>query len=269
MTSQQPPKSVVARALAVLSAFSVRQPSLSLSEISRSTGLPVATVYRLLGELEEGRFVQRGPGGKYQLGLKLWEMGLLTPVHGHVRETAMPFLLNLHYRTRETVQFAVIDGLTGLYVEKLTSEESVPAESRIGARLPLHATGVGKALLAFSDETYRQAVLAEPLERYTANTFADPGALTTELDAIRARGWSTSFQEYLGGASSIAAPVLVDGEVRAAVGLVNYALDAQLERHIEPLLHAANGIGRRLEQMAGLDFPTITGVAEYSDPGTG
>lgn len=267
MSEPQPPKSVVARALAVLSAFSVRQPALSLSEISRSTGLPVATVYRLLGELEDGRFVQRGAGGKYQLGLKLWEMGLLTPVHGHVRETALPFLLNLHYRTRETVQFAVIDGLTGLYVEKLTSEETVPAESRIGARLPLHATGVGKALLAFSDEDYRRRILGGRLERYTENTFTDAYALESELEAIRERGWTTSFQEYLGGASSIAAPVLVHGQVRAAVGLVNYALDAQLERHIDPLLHAANGIGRRLEQMAGLDFPSITGVAEFSDPG--
>ena len=114
MTAPHPPKSVVARALAVLSAFSVREPVLSLSEISRCTGLPVATVYRLLGELEEGRFVQRSRGGKYQLGLRLWEMGLLTPVHGHLRETVLPFLLNLHYRTQETVQFAVIDGLTGL-----------------------------------------------------------------------------------------------------------------------------------------------------------
>ena len=139
-TGDAPPaatRSVTARALSILGVFSMERPSMTLSEISRATGLPVATVYRLAGELEQGRFLDRDEDGRYSLGLYLWEMGMLTPVHGRLREIAMPFMLNLQYTCRETVQLAVIDGVDAIYIEKLTMVESAPVQSRIGARIPV------------------------------------------------------------------------------------------------------------------------------------
>ncbi|WP_298044904.1 IclR family transcriptional regulator [uncultured Citricoccus sp.] len=251
------PRSVVARALLILGQFSVAAPALTISEISRSTGLPVATVFRLLGELEAGDFVERSSGGRYRLGKRLWEMGLLTPLHGRVRETALPFLLNLQYKTRQTVQFAIPDDLTALYIEKLTDEESVPLQSRIGARIPLHATGLGKAILAFSDTPTQDHILTAPLAQFTPQTQTNPDQLTCELHAIREQGYATSAEEYLPGSTSIAAPVLVDGIVQAGVGLVNYQLDPNLERFTEPLLHAAQGISQRLQELGEQDFPSL------------
>lgn len=246
------PKSVVARALLILGQFSATTPSMTISQLSRATGLPVATVFRLLGELEAGHFVQRAGNGQFRLGNRLWEMGLLTPLHGRLRETALPFLLNLQYKTRETVQFAIPNGDAALYIEKLTHEEAVPHQSRIGSPMPWHGTGVGKVMLAFGDEATRDEVLGQPLAAHTPDTLVDPTVLRRELLAIRQRGYSTSAGEYVAGSTSIAAPVVVHGVVQAAVGIVNYRMDAGLERFSEPLLHAAQGISRRLEDTDGL-----------------
>ncbi|TFB69771.1 IclR family transcriptional regulator [Cryobacterium glaciale] len=253
-------KSVTARALAVLAAFDVETPLLTLSQLARKAGLPVATVYRLAGELEDGRFLDRDNAGRYGLGVRLWEMGLLTPVHGRLRETAMPFLLNLQYECRETVQLAVCDGTNAIYIEKLTSETSVPIQSRIGARIPLHATGIGKALLAFSSDDFTEAILAMPLTQFTPETISDRRVLLRQLAQIRQRGYSVSHQEYSLGSSSLAAPVMVNGSVQAAIGIVSYELRTDLTQYAPALLGAAKSLAQRLEDAVGVAYPSIKDV---------
>lgn len=252
-TAPTPAKSVTARALSVLGAFHVEEPELTLSEISRATGLPVATVFRLAGELEEGGFLQRDASGRYSLGIRLWEMGLLTPVHGHLREIAMPFLLNLQYNTRETVQLAVCDGLDAVYVEKLTMDVGVPVQSRIGARIPLHATAVGQVLLAHSDEMFIDLIANMPLNRYTENTITTKRALLRNLDEVRKRGFAHSTEEYLAGSTAIAAPIIVNGKVDAAIGVVNYGLLADIEKFVPELNEACRGLSARLEELSRLE----------------
>jgi DNA-binding IclR family transcriptional regulator len=242
-------KSVTARALAVLGAFRVEEPAMTLSQLARVAGLPVATVYRLAGELEEGRFLERDSSGLYRLGVRMWEMGLLTPVHGHLREAAMPFLLNLQYATRETVQLAVCDGVDAVYIEKLTMNTLTPVQTRVGARIPLHATAVGKAILAFSDPAFVEVMTSMPLARYTDHTITTKRALLKDLAEIRETGWAYSREEYLLGSLAIAAPVMVNGKVEAAIGLLNYQLRDDLEVCVPELLEAAAGLGKRLEEL--------------------
>jgi DNA-binding IclR family transcriptional regulator len=243
-------RSVTARALAVLGAFSIDAPSLTLSELARRSGLPMTTVFRLAAELEEGRFLDRNSAGRYTLGIHLWEMGLLTPVHGRLRETAMPYLLNLQYECRETVQLSICDGVDGVYIEKLTSVTSAPIASRLGARMPLHATGVGKALLAFSSEAFVDVVLGMPLKRFTEDTITNKRALLKELAITRERGYSTSHQEYLLGSVSLAAPVLIDGVAVAAIGIINYTARTDLIQYVDQLREAAAGLAGRLQEVA-------------------
>ena len=243
-----PAKSVTARALSVLGSFSAVTPRLTLSQISRTTGLPVATVYRLAGELEEGGFLQKDPAGGFRLGVRLWEMGLLTPVHGRLREVAMPFLLNLQYATRETVQLAVCDGLDAVYVEKLTSEVGIPIQTRIGARIPMHATAVGQVMLAYGSEEQIDAVVSTPLTQYTESTITSKRALLKELSVVRERGYALSTEEYLAGSTAIAAPVIVRGQVEAAIGVVNYTLREDIEVCYPALEEACLGFAKRLEE---------------------
>ena len=253
-------KSVTARALAVLAAFDVEHPLLTLSQLARRAGLPVATVYRLAGELEEGKFLDRNDAGMYGLGVRLWEMGVLTPLHGRLRETAMPFLLNLQYECGETVQLAVCDGTSAIYIEKLTSEISVPVQSRIGARIPLHATGIGKALLAFSAESFANAILDMPLSSYTPHTVTDRRVLVRQLAQARVRGFTQSCEEYQMSSTSIAAPVLVDGIAKAAIGIVSYSLRDDLAQFVPALIQAAEGLGTRLHQTEGTSYPSLSGL---------
>ena len=243
-------KSVTARALAVLGALSAQEPSMTLSQLARVAGLPVATVYRLAGELEEGRFLQRDAAGRYSLGVRMWEMGLLTPVHGHMREVAMPFLLNLQYESRETVQLAVCDGVDAVYIEKLTLDTKTPVQSRIGARIPLHATAVGQAILAASDQSFIDVILGMPLPRFTDSTVTTPRALGKLLEQVREQGFAHSTEEYVAGSTAIAAPVMVNGKVEAAIGIVNYELRDDLEIYVPQMLEAAAGLGHRLEELA-------------------
>lgn len=242
-------KSVTARALAVLGAFRVDEPAMTLSQMARVAGLPVATVYRLAGELEEGRFLERDASGMYRLGVRMWEMGLLTPVHGHMRETAMPFLLNLQYATRETVQLAVCDGTDAVYIEKLTMNTSTPVQARVGHRFPLHATAVGKVILAYSDPAFVDIMTNMPLTRYTDRTVTTKRALLKDLASIRAQGFAHSTEEYLMGSTAIAAPVMVNGKVEAAIGVLNYHLREDLEVFVPELLEACAGLGARLEEL--------------------
>jgi DNA-binding IclR family transcriptional regulator len=257
-TSSLPPtpsKSVTARALSVLGAFSAVTPRLTLSQISRATGLPVATVFRLAGELELAGFLQRDEANYYSLGIRLWEMGLLTPVHGRLREIAMPYLLNLQYVTKETVQLAVSDGLDAVYVEKLTSEIGVPIQSRIGSRIPLHATAVGQVLLAYADAALIDQIVDLPLTTYTDSTITTKKALLRELSNVRDRGYAFSSSEYVPGAVAIAAPVFVNGAIEAALGVVNYRDRGDIEECCQALFDACEGFSARLESLnsAALD----------------
>lgn len=258
-----PPKSVTARALSVLSVFSIDSPSLNLTEICDRTGLALATGYRLVQDLNRANLLDKDEAtGTYSLGSKLWEMGMLSALHGRLRESAMPFLLNLQYNSTETVQLATRELTEGMYIEKLSLELSSPVESRIGARIPLHATGIGKALLAWSPAGFLEAFLSQPLKRYSDTTITDPYALQKELQKIRRKGYSNSYQEYHLGSHSIAAPVLVDGEAIAAVGLVRYDLSNELEQHRQLVMDMAEQLGQRLTQSKGIAFPSLTGIKE-------
>ena len=109
-------RSVTSRALAVLGAFDTAAPRLSLSEIAERSAMPLTTVHRLLGELTDWGALQRRPDGRYEIGRRLWDLGLLAPVSLELRQVAAPFLLDVHTATRDTVHLAVRDGTSALYV---------------------------------------------------------------------------------------------------------------------------------------------------------
>jgi DNA-binding IclR family transcriptional regulator len=247
--SATPGRSVTSRALAVLDAFSSSTPRLSLTEIADRSGAPLSTVHRLLAELTAWGALARRPDGRYEIGRKLWDLGLLAPVQLELRQVAAPFLLDVHTATRDTVHLAVRDGLSALYVERVSGRESVPVVSQVGSRLPLHATGVGKVLLAAApDEVLERMVAA--LTRETRHTIADPSRLRREVAEVRRRGFARTAEEMTLGASSVAVPVTVDRGgtpvVAAALGIVVPSSRRDPARLVPVLEVAARGISREL-----------------------
>ncbi|MBW0116621.1 IclR family transcriptional regulator, partial [Pseudonocardia abyssalis] len=172
---------VTERALGVLAAFDASHTVLTLTEIGRRAGLPLSTAHRLVGELTQWGALERGADGRYRIGLRLWEVGALAPRSVGLREAAMPFLADLHEVTGENVQLAVLDGTEVVYVDRISGRAAVNVITRVGGRLPLHATGVGLVLLAHAPPELQEQVLAAPLRRYTDRTICSPTELRRVL----------------------------------------------------------------------------------------
>lgn len=245
--NRDPGRSVTARALSVLGAFDTDVPRLTLTEIAQRSEIPLATAHRLVGELEEWGALHRETDGRYAIGLRLWELGLLTPVHSDLRAVSMPYMQKLHDQTGENVHLAIRDGSQALYVEKLTGRRSAPVISRSGGRLPLHTTGVGKVLLAHAPTRLVREYCAGPLSRHTPYTIVEPGRLDRELATVRQRGYARTAEEMTLGTCSVAVPVCdVGGRVVAALGLVVHSGRAEVDKLVKTLLPAADSIGRQL-----------------------
>lgn len=246
-------RSVTSRALAVLDAFDATAPRLTLTEIAERSGTPLTTAHRLLAELTDWGALARRADGRYEIGRRLWDLGLLAPVSLELRQVASPFLLDVHTATRDTVHLAVRDGLSALYVERISGRESVPVVSQVGSRLPLHATGVGKVLLAAAPDEVVAEALAAP-SRATRHTVVDPARLRRELTEVRRRGWARTAEEMSLGTLSVAVPVRVErgssAVVAAALGIVVPSHRRDLARLVPVLEVAARGIGRALARAA-------------------
>lgn len=255
----QPGRSVVSKALAVLEVFEHDRRALTQAEIVTATGLPQPTVHRLLAELLEWGALSRDARGRYQIGMRLWELG--QNAGRQLREIARPFVLDLYSLTRETAQIAVRDGTDALYIDRAYSSKRVPRASRVGGRLPLHATAVGKVLLAFEEPWVREAYLRQKLAALTPHTHVSPPRLAAELEEVRERGWAITAEEVRLGACSIAVPVFHrGGEVGAALGLVMASSpSATLTRHL-PVLR---GLALKIEAAtAHVPLATIRRVVD-------
>lgn len=245
--SRDPGRSVTARALSVLTAFDIDHTQLTLTEIARRAGIPLATAHRLVGELEMWGALHREVDGRYSIGLRLWEIGLLSPVNTTLRQTALPFMQELHDLTGENVHLAVRDGREAVYVEKVTGRRSAPIISRNGGRLPLHATGVGKVLLAYASTTALHEYCEHGLVRHTPYTIVEPGRLGREMITVRERGFAHTAEEMSLGSCSVAVPVKdADGATIAALGLVVHSVRAEFPKLAKTLAPAAESIRQRL-----------------------
>nr|WP_231447492.1 IclR family transcriptional regulator [Brevibacterium zhoupengii] len=229
--------------LSLLTTFEEPKRSFTLTQLAESAEIPLSTAHRLTSELVDWGFLTRTAQGRYQLGLRIWEMG--QNVGHQLRETAQPFIQDLYSFTGETSQLAIRDGREVLYIDRVYGTERVPRASRVGGRLPMHSTAVGKVLLAFDEAWVREAYLQRPMKQVAPRTVTNPGVLSRQLEAISEEGYAATVEEQRLGACSIAVPVFHTGRIGAALGLVVASEKAStLTRH----LPALRGISQRLEQ---------------------
>lgn len=263
--SSEPGRSVTSKVLSILGTFEYNQRSLSQGQIVEITRLPQSTVHRLLAELVGWGALSRDANGRYQVGMRLWELS--QNAGRHLRETARPFIQDLYSLTQETAQLAVRDGTEVLYIDRVYSSKRVPRASRVGGRLPLHATAVGKVILAFEQEWVREAYLQQELAAVTVHTHTDPRRLGEELERVREQGYAVTAEEVRLGSCSIAVPVFHrEGAIGAGLGLVLASSQAStMTRHLPTL----RGISRQIEAAtAPLSLSTIL-RATYPGSGSG
>ncbi|MEJ2579770.1 MAG: IclR family transcriptional regulator [Kineosporiaceae bacterium] len=240
------PVSVLERVTSLLSSFDAEHTELGISDLARRTGLAKSTVHRLVADLVRVGLLERSARG-VQLGIRLFEFGQLVPRQRTLKEAALPFMEDLRDATASNVHLAVLDGVEVVYLEILRVRDSQPLPSRIGGRMPAHATGVGKALLAFGSPEVVKARLTAGLPRRTPYTLIMPGAFTRELRTIAEAGVSFDRQESAMGVVCAAAPVFdQDGQVRAALSVTGRAERLDVERMAPAVRTAALALSRTL-----------------------
>ncbi len=244
--SNESGRTTSSRLLALLATFAPGRTQLNLTELAELSGLPKPTALRLVRELVDWGALERSRDGYYQVGLRMWKLGSLAPRQRSLRETALPFMQDLYEATKENVQLAVIEDGAALVLERIHGQSSVETLTAIGGRLPLHASAVGKVLLAYSGQEVFDELIAGGLPAFTPRTITDPATLATNLARIRDRGIAYVFEEMSLGAVSVGVPVFDrEGTFRGALSVVLHS--STIAYRITPALRtAALGLGREL-----------------------
>lgn len=229
------------RGLGLLDAFTAEHSELSIRELAARSGIPRSTTHRLVTELVAWGALERGTSG-VRLGVKLFELGSLAPTQGTLREAASPFLHTLAEVTRLTANLAIREGDSIVYLEKIVSPTLKVPHTRLGGRAAMHATGLGKAILAFSP-----AEEFGPLAAVTSKTITSAQALTEELGVVRRAGVAYDVEESRLGLFCVAAPIRdARGNAIAAVSVTGATALSQAERFAPTVIATARGIERRL-----------------------
>ncbi|WP_284646737.1 IclR family transcriptional regulator [Paenibacillus silviterrae] len=212
----------VERALQILDLFDEFHPELKISEISTRMDLHKSTVHSLLKTLQAYNYIQQNPdNGKYRLGLKLLERSGQLTDNLDIRQVAKRELEQLCHTTGQTVHLVVLDGKEGVYIDKVDGPKAVIRYSRIGRRIPLHCSAVGKALIAFAPSEKLQSILKNySYVSHTEHTIASEERFLEELAKVRDKGYAVDNQENEPGVYCIAVPLMNHtGDVVAAMSI--------------------------------------------------
>lgn len=208
------------RALRVLKVLA-RGEGMSLTELAEAAGEAPATVYRVLATFEAHGMVESDPATQlWFVGQEAFRIGSAFLGRTSLVEQARGVMHALMAATGETANLAMADGAEVVFLSQVETHEPIRAFFRPGTRGPIHASGIGKALLAYAaPERIERLLRGGPLEGFTAHTLTEPARLRAELDAIRAQGWAMDDEERTEGMRCIAAPIF--NEHREAIAGVS------------------------------------------------
>ena len=240
------PLSVVDRMFCVLESCAGSGRALTLVDLIELTGLPKTTLHRVCWKLVALGMLSHSDDG-FRIGTKLFALGSMSPNLRRLRAVAMPYLHQLVTETGWATNLAVMADRRALIVEEVYDGLDGTRRRMVGARLPLHATAVGKALLAGSDDAALDLLLGTGMLRpYTATTIVRKTLLREQLEAVRRTGIAFSHEEWALGTSGVAAPIVVGTHVVATVAAVGDPGAAGLLQRTPAVRLAAARIARAL-----------------------
>ena len=196
----------IERAAAILRLLSGRSRRLGVVEMAGQLGLPKGTVHGILRTLQSVGFVEQDhDSGKYQLGAALLHIGSSYLDANELRTRALNWADSLATQSSESVRIGTLHDRQVLIVHHVFRPDDSRQALDVGSLVPLHATALGKALLAH--HRYLLADLENPLASFAAATITDKDELERELDKVQGRGWASEREELYPGVASIAAPI--------------------------------------------------------------
>ncbi|MFL5481060.1 MAG: IclR family transcriptional regulator [Gemmatimonadaceae bacterium] len=237
----------VVRAVTVLKALGRSSSAYGITELGTATGLSKATVFRLLGALEnEGMVARDGVNGAYRLGPEIITLGASALSTTDLREVAHQELLRLTDDSGETSTLEILTGGDVLVVDEVQGKFLFSATPEIGRRWPIHATSTGKILLAFSEP--RRPL--PRLTRFSKRTIVTRTELERELARVKQHGYAFAVDELEPGLVAMAAPIRNHlGYVAAAISINGPGSRLTPKRRREllsGLCEAATRVSRRL-----------------------
>jgi DNA-binding IclR family transcriptional regulator len=215
------PVGVISKVLRILEALQGSSAGLGLKAICDLTGIHKSTAHRFLKHLEREGYLVRTEAGAYLIGPRLSQMSTRGSQGATLQAVARPILWELWKSTQETVNLAVLDQGTVLYVDVIESPHEFRLSSRVGTRRSLHVTALGKALAAFLPAELRASVLSTiKFQPATPKTIMNLVQFRQELEKIRRQGYAVDDEEAVQGARCVSAPILnADREPIAAVSV--------------------------------------------------
>ncbi|OJX62108.1 MAG: hypothetical protein BGO95_00245 [Micrococcales bacterium 73-13] len=246
--SADDPRTAAQRIFAVLDAFDIDGTLvLTATELAERVRLPVSTAHRLAEQCVAWGGLERAPGGGYQVGVKLWLLGLRSTRIPLLRRVAAPVLTQLHETSGHQVQLAVRDAATALCMRFLPNRDVVGERPWLGWNVPLHCTDVGLVLLAFAEAEIVDAALAAPLRRFTPSTVTAPAAIRARLAQIRRAGFVRTREEYMAGVNSVAVPIRDRlGRTIAALSMIIPSTVCDDARYDEAVIAAGAAVSAEL-----------------------
>ena len=240
---------VLSIAVRVLQAFTPDDESLGAAEIERRTGLSESAARDVIRALVNVRLL-KAVGDGYRLSTLLFELGMRGSVERRLVEVATPFLEDLYERTRETVHLGVREHLDVVYISKIGGHGFADVPSRIGQRLPMYCTGIGKMLLAHAGAAVVAAVVDRGLSAMGPRTITNSDELAAQLAEIADSGIAFEREESTAGLTCVAAPIVVRDRVVAAISIAGPLYRFMPEMHRVSIKAAADAIGDLLASRA-------------------
>ena len=206
------------RAMTLLERLSLTASGMTLTDLSQQLGMPSATTHRLLNTFEEMGYVEHDSIlGLWFIGFKTFSVGNAFLNRRDFIATARPYMRRLVDQCGETVNLAVIDDGEVVYVGQVQSPEMMRMIVKLGSRSPIHASGVGKTLLASMTEKGVSTILQRKgLARFTERTIDNPANLRVELSHIRKLGYALDDEEHSVGLRCVAATIFDENGVALA-----------------------------------------------------
>ncbi len=238
------------KGLVLLEAMARNDKGSGVSELASQLLLNKSNVHRLLQALVHQGFARKNnETNRYELTMKMWELGSRIAGKLDVRLESLPFMKQLAEETRETVHLSILDGTEVLYIEKIDSPQPVRAYTTVGGRAPAQCVATGKAMLAWVDEE-ALAPVKNRLKAHTEKSIVRLGDLRKQLEDIRTTGYALNTGEWRAQVVGAAAPIRdASGQVIAALGISGPAERLEIDllrKNAVRLIEVTEMISRRL-----------------------
>jgi IclR family acetate operon transcriptional repressor len=240
------------RGLNILEALARAEGGLTLTDVSQRVDLPPSTTHRLLATLDRMGYVyQAGELGRWYIGLQAFAVGSTFLASRDFVAQSHPHMRRLMEQSGETANLAILDGTEAVFIDQVQCREMMRTIVKLGSRVPLHASGVGKALFASLPDEQIDAILkVKGIPRITEHTITSPETMWAAIKVIRQRGYSFDDEEHLPGTRCVAATIFDEhAEPLGAISLAGPSsrLPDERIRQLGPVVaHTAEELTRKL-----------------------